>query len=332
MKKDLDPLLGEAARRAQNYLDGLDERPVYPAAEALAKLTAFDEPLPEGPGDPLETLTLLDEAGSPATVASAGGRYFGFVIGGSLPAALAANWLAGAWDQNAGMGASSPVGAKLEDVALEWLLDVLRLPAGSGGGFVSGATMANFSGLAAARHALLERQGWNVEAQGLFAAPPLTVVVGEEVHVSLLKALGLLGLGRERVVRVPVDDQGRMRPDALPGLDERTIVCIQAGNVNSGAFDPAAEICPHRPPGRRLGARRWRLRIMGRGCSHPGPPGCRRGPGRFVGYRCPQMAERALRQRPGFLPGCRGAAGSLISRAGGLPGRGQPARADGVHA
>lgn len=243
MKKDLDPLLGEAARRARNYLAELDERPVYPGPEALAKLDSFDEPLPGGPGDALETLTLLDEAGSPATVASAGGRYFGFVIGGSLPAALAANWLAGAWDQNAGMGASSPVAAKLEDIALAWLLDVLGLPAGSGGGFVSGATMANFSGLAAARHALLERQGWDVEAQGLFGAPPLTVVVGGEVHVSLLKALGLLGLGRERVVRVPVDDQGRMRPDALPDLDDRTIVCIQAGNVNSGAFDPAAEIC-----------------------------------------------------------------------------------------
>jgi len=243
MKEDLDHLLGEAARRARGYLDELDERPVYPTPEALAKLGAFDEPLPEGSCDPLETLALLDEAGSPATVASAGGRYFGFVIGGSLPAALAANWLAGAWDQNAGMGASSPVAVKLEAVALQWLLDVLGLPVGCGGGFVSGATMANFSGLAAARHALLERLGWDVEAQGLFGAPPITVVVGEEVHVSLLKSLSLLGLGRERVVRVPVDKQGRMRPDELPGIDSRTIVCIQAGNVNSGAFDPAAEIC-----------------------------------------------------------------------------------------
>jgi glutamate/tyrosine decarboxylase-like PLP-dependent enzyme len=244
MKKDLDHLLGEAARRARHYLNELDERPVYPTSEALAKLTAFDEPLPEGPQDPLETLALLDEAGSPATVASAGGRYFGFVIGGSLPAALAANWLAGAWDQNAGLEVMSPIAIKLEAISLQWLLDVLALPAGCGGGFVSGATMANLSGLAAARHALLQRLDWNVEAQGLFGAPPITVVVGEEVHVSLLKALSLLGLGRERVVRVPVDSQGRMRPDALPRIDGPTIVCIQAGNVNTGAFDPAGEICP----------------------------------------------------------------------------------------
>jgi glutamate/tyrosine decarboxylase-like PLP-dependent enzyme len=185
----------------------------------------------------------LDEAGSPATVASAGGRYFGFVIGGSLPASLATNWLAGAWDQMAGMATSSPVAAKLETVALRWLLDVLRLPAEAGAGFVSGATMANFSGLAAARHALLRQAGWDVEADGLFGAPPITVLVGEEVHVSLLKALSLAGLGRERVERVAVDDQGRMRADRLPAISGPTIVCIQAGNVNSGAFDPAAEIC-----------------------------------------------------------------------------------------
>jgi glutamate/tyrosine decarboxylase-like PLP-dependent enzyme len=236
-------LLGEAARRAGRYLDGLDDRPVYPAPDGLAGLASFDETLPEGPGDPLETLALLDEAGSPATVASAGRRYFGFVIGGSLPAALAANWLAVAWDQNAGLAAASPVASKLEAVALRWLLDALGLPAEAGGGFVSGATMANFSGLAAARHALLRRVGWEVEAQGLFGAPPITVIVGEEVHVSLLKALSLLGLGRERVVRVPADGQGRMRPEALPRISGPAIVCIQAGNVNSGAFDPAGEIC-----------------------------------------------------------------------------------------
>jgi glutamate/tyrosine decarboxylase-like PLP-dependent enzyme len=141
------------------------------------------------------------------------------------------------------MVAASPVAAKLETVALRWLLEALGLPPEAGGGFVSGATMANFSGLAAARHVLLQREGWNVEAQGLFGAPPITVVVGEEVHVSLLKALSLLGLGRERVVRVPVDGQGRLRAEALPALAGPTIVCVQAGNVNTGAFDPAAEIC-----------------------------------------------------------------------------------------
>jgi glutamate/tyrosine decarboxylase-like PLP-dependent enzyme len=241
--KDRNMLLMEAARRAATYLDTLDDRKVYPRPDALSGLASFDETLPTGPRDPLETLSLLDTAGSPATVASANGRYFGFVIGGSLPAALAANVLAAAWDQNAGLAAASPIATKLEAVALRWLLDVLKLPAESGGGFVTGATMANFSGLAAARHAVLQKAGWDVEAQGLFGAPPITVVVGDEVHVSLLKALSLLGFGRERVVRVPVDSQGRMKPQAIPHLSGPTIVCIQAGNVNTGAFDPAAEIC-----------------------------------------------------------------------------------------
>jgi glutamate/tyrosine decarboxylase-like PLP-dependent enzyme len=187
-------------------------------------------------------LAFLDRYGSPATVASAGSRYFGFVIGGSLPAALAANWLAAAWDQNAALIAASPAAAAIEQVALRWLLDVLLLPADCGGAFATGATMANFTALAAARHALLDRAGWDVEEQGMFGAPPITVVVGEEVHASLVKALGMLGLGRSRLVKVAVDDQGRMRPDALPPLSGPTIVCIQAGNVNTGAFDPASEL------------------------------------------------------------------------------------------
>ena len=235
-------LLIETAERATSYLEGLEERRVAPAAEDLQRLSLLDEPLPEKPRDPQSVLRLLDEIGSPATVASAGGRFFGFVMGGSLPAALACNWLAGAWDQDAGMQVASPISATLENVSLKWLLDVLKLPASSGGGFVTGATMANFSGLAAARHVVLQKEGWDVEAQGLFGAPPVTVVVGDEVHVSVLKALSHLGLGRERVQRVPVDGQGRMRPEALPQISGPTIVCLQAGNVNTGAFDPAEEI------------------------------------------------------------------------------------------
>lgn len=236
-------LLRDAAERAARYLEGLDERPVFPAPAALAGLAALDGPLPDGPSDPALTLRLLDEAASPATVASAGGRYFGFVTGGSLPAPLAASVLAAAWDQNAAYTVMSPAAARLESVALGWLADILGLPAGCAGALVTGATSANLTGLAAARRALLLRRGWDVERDGLFGAPPLTVVVGDEVHVSLLKALGLLGLGRERVVRVPVDGQGRMRADALPPLDDATVVCIQAGNVNTGAFDPARELC-----------------------------------------------------------------------------------------
>ncbi|HYL95994.1 MAG TPA: aminotransferase class V-fold PLP-dependent enzyme, partial [Terriglobales bacterium] len=181
--------------------------------------------------------------GSPATVASTGGRYFGFVNGGALPAAMAANWLAGAWDQNAGLSVMSPVGAKLEEIAAQWLLEIFGLPADCGVGFVTGATMANFTALAAARHCLLNRAGWDAEADGLFGAPPLNVVVSAEVHVSVLKALSMLGLGRARVVTVPTDEQGRMLHAKLPPMDSRTIVCLQAGNVNTGAFDPATEIC-----------------------------------------------------------------------------------------
>jgi len=236
-------LIMEAARRACVYLDSLEGRGVFPTGEAMAGLSSFDEPFPKDPQDAFKTLALLDRSGSPATVASANGRYYGFVTGGSLPSALASHLLAAAWDQNACLTVASPVSAKLEQVASDWLVDALGLPPGTGGGFVSGATMANFSGLAAARHALLAREGWDVEAQGLFGAPSITVIVGDEVHVSLLKALSLLGFGRERVIRVPADAQGRMRADGLPGISGPTVVCIQAGNVNTGAFDPSAEIC-----------------------------------------------------------------------------------------
>jgi len=236
-------LLREAAERSIAYLEKLDQRSVAPTTGALLRLKELDIPLPDGPTRPETVLAILDELGSPATVASTGGRYYGFVTGGSLPTALAANWLAGAWDQAADLVVASPIGAKLEEVAIRWLLEILGLPGEAGVGFVTGATMANFAGLAAARYAILHKQGWDVEARGLFGAPEITVVVGDEVHVSLLKALSLLGLGRDRVIRVPVDGQGRMRPDALPELSASSILCIQAGNVNTGAFDPAPELC-----------------------------------------------------------------------------------------
>src|SRR5436190_14246579 len=240
----MQDLLRTTARRAARYLADLKDRGVAPTPEALANLRRLDEALPQRPTDPAAVIALLDEVGSPATIGSAGGRFFGFVVGGSLPAAVAASSLAAAWDQNAGIVALSPIAARLEEVAMRWVLDLLGLPPAAGVGFVSCATQANFSGLAAARHALLARRGWNVETRGLFGAPPISVVVGEEVHVSVLKALMLVGLGRECVIRVPVDGQGRMRADALPRLDDNTLVCLQAGNVNTGAFDPADEIIP----------------------------------------------------------------------------------------
>jgi glutamate/tyrosine decarboxylase-like PLP-dependent enzyme len=244
----MNPLLADAAARAARYLESLDRRPVAPTPEALAKLRAFEEPLPAGPGEPGETLRLLDEVGSPATMAMAGGRFFGFVIGGSLPVTLAANWLAGAWDQNAAMYRATPGVAHLEQVALRWLREILRLPTDVTGAFVTGATVANLCALAAARHVVLRRAGWNVEADGLFGAPSITVLVGAEAHPSVTKSLGVLGLGRSRVVKVPVDGQGRMRPDQLPAITGPTIVCTQVGNVNTGAFDPVGEICARVQP------------------------------------------------------------------------------------
>jgi glutamate/tyrosine decarboxylase-like PLP-dependent enzyme len=231
-------ILDEAARRARAYLDTLGSRPVAPSGAAVEGLSELDEPLPSEASDPAETLALLDRTVSPATMGVAGPRFFGFVCGGSLPVTLAANWLAGAWDQNTALSAVTPGVARLEEIALRWLIELLDLPAGTGAGFVTGATVANFAALAAARHVVLARAGWNVEADGLFGAPPITVITGEEAHPTLLKSLGMLGLGRNRVVRVPVDDQGRMRADALPAIKGPTILCLQAGNVNTGAFDP----------------------------------------------------------------------------------------------
>ena len=244
-------LLKRAARDAMDYLESVDARPVAPTSQAIAGLSALRGPLPPGPTSAETVLHLLHEYGSPATVANGGGRYFGFVNGGCLPAAMAASWMVNAWDQNAAFQVQSPVAAALEETALDWVRELFGLPEGTGGAVVTGATMANFCALAAARHALLARAGWDVEADGLFGAPQITVVVGEEVHSSLIKALGMLGLGRNRVVRVPVDGQGRMRADALPHLDGMTMICLQAGNVNTGAFDPAAAICP---AARTLGA------------------------------------------------------------------------------
>jgi glutamate/tyrosine decarboxylase-like PLP-dependent enzyme len=236
-------LLENAFRRSVRYLEDARTRRVAPAQADVARLARLGGSLPEDPTDSHEVIALLDEVGSAATVINAGGRYFGFVNGGSLPAALAADWLASAWDQNAGPAPCSPTAAALEEITVQWICDLLGLPAGSGGSLVTGASMANLCGLAAARHALLHRQGWNVERDGLFGAPPMTVVVGEEVHVALLKALSLLGLGSGRIIRVPCDRQGRMQAHNLPRLSGATVVCIQAGNVNTGAFDPARAIC-----------------------------------------------------------------------------------------
>jgi glutamate/tyrosine decarboxylase-like PLP-dependent enzyme len=244
-------LFDQAHAAAQHYLDGLLERRVFPSPEALEALQVFDEPLPDQPERPSEILRLLEEHGSQATVASAGPRYFGFVTGAALPAAVAARWLADVWDQNPALYVLSPIASQLEAICEKWIVDLLRLPAETVAGFVSGTSSATMCGLAAGRNHLLKRAGWDVIQDGLTGAPPLRVVVGEQAHVTVFKALALLGIGRSRLELVPTDDQGRMRLDALPELDERCLVIVQAGHVNSGSFDPIDEICDR---ARRLGA------------------------------------------------------------------------------
>lgn len=236
-------LLAEAARRGADYLERLDERPVFPRDADVERLrVALAGDLPAGPTPEDDILRFLDDYGSPATVASAGGRYFGFVTGGALPASVAAHVLATAWDQNAFSFTGSPAAALFDEAAMRWLKSVFGLPMECVGALVVGASAANFAGLAAARHAVLARAGWNVEEQGLRNAPEVTVIIGAEAHATINKLVPLLGIGRAQLVRVPVDSHGRMRADCLPEIRGPAIVVIQAGNVNSGAFDPAREI------------------------------------------------------------------------------------------
>jgi glutamate/tyrosine decarboxylase-like PLP-dependent enzyme len=239
--------LEAAAAHAAQFLGGLPQRPVAATAGAAELLARLGGPLPDGPGDPAEVVAQLAKLADDGLVASAGPRYFGFVVGGSLPAALAADWLAAAWDQNAGLFVLGPAAAVVEDVAAGWLTDLLGLPGHATTGFVTGGLMANFTGLAAGRNHVLATAGWDVEADGLVGAPPVEVVVGAERHVSIDIALRYLGLGSGRLRVVPADDQGRMRADALAEAlaagQGPAIVCAQAGNVNTGAVDPLAEIC-----------------------------------------------------------------------------------------
>jgi len=239
---DTDALLDETAKRARRYVSSIGERGVAPTQAALDALSQFDEPLPTHGRSAEETLALLDEVGSPATIASTGGRYFGFVNGATLPSALAASWLVSSWDQNAALPVMSPAAAKISDVARRWLVEALGLPSSTEAAFVTGATVANATCLAAARDQQLAAVGWDVPRDGLFGAPELTVVAGAQAHSTLLKSLSLVGLGRERVIRVPADDQGRLIASELPDVSGPVVICAQAGEVNTGAFDPFSEI------------------------------------------------------------------------------------------
>jgi glutamate/tyrosine decarboxylase-like PLP-dependent enzyme len=247
MANDIDDLLRWTAENAAAFLRGLSSRPVAArAAAAELRQTLGGSGLPENGTDARAVLEALVTAATPGIVASAGPRYFGFVVGGNHPSALAADWMTSAWDQNAFSYANSPAASVVEEIAAAWLLDLLGLPATASVGFTSGATMASFTGLAAARGAVLRKVGWEVEERGLIGAPPVHVVLGDEAHVTIAAALGLLGLGRSTAHRVKADGQGRMIPEdlrrVLAACDGPTIVCSQAGNVNTGAFDPLDEL------------------------------------------------------------------------------------------
>lgn len=236
-------VLSDACVRSQRYLETIANRRVAVSRHAIQNLAALAIPLREQGQDAKQILELLDEVGSPATTASMGRRFFGGVIGGALPVAVAAHWLADAWDQNACLFEFSPVGCYLEDVVLGWLIDLFGLPSCSGGALVTGTQMADVSALAAARLSVLQKVGWDIEGDGLFGSPPISVIVGEEVHATMLKAVALLGLGRKRIHIVPTDRQGRMEPARIPRLHGPVIICTQVGNVNTGACDPVSEIC-----------------------------------------------------------------------------------------
>jgi len=236
-------LLEQAIRYSLEFLENISSRAVAPDSKAIQNLRALDEAVPDGPTDPAEMLHFLHDVGSPAATASAGGRYFGFVQGGTIPPALAAHWLASAWDQNVVMRVLSPIGAAITDVTASWLRDLLRLPPEVHCSFVTGTTAGNIAALAAARHHVLTKAGWDIEGDGLFGAPVVPVIVGAEGHASIFKSFGILGLGRKRVISAPVDSQGRIDPDKFPELTEPAIICLQAGHVDTGAFDPLEEIC-----------------------------------------------------------------------------------------
>lgn len=233
----------QAKRYAFEYVDGVNGRSVYPTPEAIENLSQFDATLPDAPQDPSDILEQLHTVGSPATVAQTGGRYFGFVNGNAVPTALAARWLADVWDQNPALHVMSPVVAKLEQLCERWCVELLGLPPQTTMGLVSGTSIATFCGLAAGRYALLKKLGWNVNEDGLFGAPPLRVIVSEQAHSSVFRALALLGLGSKLVELVPADAQGRIDAAQLPELDASCLIILQAGNVNTGAFDDFETIC-----------------------------------------------------------------------------------------
>jgi glutamate/tyrosine decarboxylase-like PLP-dependent enzyme len=236
-------ILNATANYALDYLNKVRERRVFPSPESLQLLKEFSTALPHEGKNAEEILQQVHGIGSKTTVATNGGRYFGFVTGATLPASLAANWLASAWDQNAAFRIYSPLVTHIEKITGQWILELLQLPSPSAVGFVTGTTMANFCGVVAARNHLSKQMGWDIKSKGMNGAPSIRVIVGEEVHASMQRALLLAGFGLDNLIKVPTDDQGRIIQDSFPEIDASTLVCLQAGNVNTGAIDPVKNIC-----------------------------------------------------------------------------------------
>ena len=236
-------LFEQAKSYALAYMDEAPYRRVFPDPETIAGLAVFDEPMPEAHQSGEDILRQLDQYGSPATVSQIGGRYFGFVNGGVIPTALAARWISDAWDQNPALYVISPVAAKLEHICQQWITELLGLPKGTVAGLVGGTSVATLCGLAAARYALLKRMGWDVNTRGMAGAPALRVVASEQAHGTVFKALALLGFGREQIEMAPADGHGRMDVSRIPYLNAHTLLILQAGNVNTGAFDAFEDIC-----------------------------------------------------------------------------------------
>ncbi len=233
----------DAKKYAFEYLDKSFDKNVFPSDKAIGNLDKFVEEMPEDSGNGISIIEQLHRYGSPATVSQNGGRYFGFVNGGIIPISLATRWLSDAWDQNSALYVMSPIVSKLEEVVEEWLKQLFALPKQTVAGFVSGTSMATFCGLAAARYRILKNRGWDINKKGLNGAPKIRIVAGKSAHATVVKAVALLGLGIDNIEWVDIDEQGRIIPSSIPKLDESTILILQAGNVNSGAFDAFDEIC-----------------------------------------------------------------------------------------
>ena len=304
-REKLPLLLDKARQFAVQYIDSLEERPVFPGEKSLQAMHALVEPLPENPSDPFLVLDQLQEIGAPAVVTQTDGRYFGFVNGGILPVGLAARWMADVWDQNTAHYVMSPINSRLEEICERWIVSLLGFPEETAAGFVSGTTIANFSGLCAGRNELLRRRGWDVARKGLYGAPRISVIASADAHAAVHKSISMLGLGSENIELVPVDDQGRMRADQMPKLDEAALVVTQAGNVSSGAIDPVGPLCERAHASGFVGSCRRRIRPLGARAAIDAQNLRRHRNGGLLVARRTQDPQCSLRQRHYSLPASR---------------------------